>query len=160
MAEPAEVISYNVTNVTPEELWSAVGETLQRARLSRKLKPMDVERAGGPSYKTVQAIEAGDVGTVDSLDKCARALGLSLVDVLYAVLASRETPLSPEAAQIVRRFSETTIAGRAALLQVANALPSHVPAPATVPTLAVAVGPAAGRRSRPGPRAPGRRTAE
>jgi len=79
----------------------AVGEELQRARLSRKLKPTDVERLGGPSYKTVQAIEEGEAGHIESLDKCARALDLSIIDVLYSVLSRRETPLSPEAALIV-----------------------------------------------------------
>lgn len=85
---------------------------------------MDVERAGGPSYKTVQAIEAGDIGTVDSLDKCATALGLSLVDVLSSVLTAQLTPLSPEAAQVVRKFAETTVEGRHALVAIAKALPA------------------------------------
>jgi hypothetical protein len=104
-------------------LLKAVGQDLQRARLDRKWKPTDVERAGGPSYKTVQAIEDGEPGHIESLDKCAKALQLSIVDVLYSVLASKETPLSPEAALLVRRFNETTIAGRQALLAMANALP-------------------------------------
>jgi hypothetical protein len=111
----------------------AVGEQLQRARLNRKWKPTDVERAGGPSYKTVQAIEDGEAGNFESLAKCARALNLSIVDVFYAVLASRETPLSPEAASIVQKFSETTIAGRQALLAMANALPPAASTGETVP---------------------------
>jgi hypothetical protein len=117
-----EEIFYTVP-VTPSELWKAVGRALQRARLDRHLKPIHVERAGGPSYKTVQAIEAGEAGTVESLEKCARALGLSIVDVLHAVLESRVTPISPEAAQVVRKFAETTVEGRTALLATANALP-------------------------------------
>lgn len=160
LSEKAELFFYNVANVTTAELWQSVGEELQRARLRRKWKPLDVERADGPSYKTVQAIEAGDVGTVESLDKYARALHLSIVDVLYSVLASRETPLSPEASQIVRRFSETTIAGRAALLQVANALPSSIVVTGTAPIPDAAPTPRAPRRSRTGPRVKARRTAE
>jgi len=160
LPETVEVFFYNVTSVTSAEMWQSVGEELQRARLRRKWKPLDVERAGGPSYKTVQAIEAGDVGTVESLDKYARALHLSIVDILYSVLASRETPLSPEASQIVRRFSETTIAGRAALLQVANALPSSIDVVGTAPIPGAAPTPRAPRRSRIGPRVTARRIAE
>jgi hypothetical protein len=114
-------------------MWQGVGEHLQRARLALKWKPIDVERAGGPSYKTVQAIENGEAGNTESLDKCARALGLSIVDVLHHVLSTRETPLSPEAAHIVRKFNETTIAGRTALLSVANALPPAQSTSGTIP---------------------------
>jgi hypothetical protein len=146
-------VFYNVT-VTPAELWKAVGVALQRARLDRHEKPIDVERAGGPTYKTVQAIEAGDAGTVDSLEKCARALDLSIVDVLHAVLESRVTPLSPEAAQIVRKFAETTVAGRTALLATANALPL-AETPAGPPLKAAG----AGTPPKAGPPRPGRRAA-
>jgi hypothetical protein len=121
--ETLEEISYTVGAVDLEELLQAVGEHLQRARLQRKWKPIHVERAGGPTYKTVQAIENGEAGHFESLEKFAKALELSIVDVLYAVLASRETPLSPEAALLVRRFNETTVAGRQALLAMATALP-------------------------------------
>ena len=133
MSDALEKHFYTVWNVTPTEMWHAVGEHLQRVRLRRKLKPIDVERADGPSYKTVQAIENGEAGTTDGLDKYARALQLSIVDVLHDVLATRETPLSPEAAQIVRKFNETTIAGRQALLMVANALPPAPSASGTPP---------------------------
>jgi hypothetical protein len=146
--------------VTAPELWRAVGEHLQRVRLARKWKPIDVERMGGPSYKTVQAIEDGDVGHVDSLDKCARALGLSVVDIINAVLAARETPLSPEAAQIIRKFNETTIAGRTALLSVANALPPAASTIGTPPIPGAAAAPGANRRPRPVRPEVKRRTAE
>jgi len=91
-------------------------------RLSRKLKPTDVERRGGPTYKTVQAIENGDAGRIGSLDRYARALQLSVVDIFDSVLTSQKTPLSPEAAQLVRQFNEMTVAGRQALLAMATAL--------------------------------------
>ena len=146
LPERVEKTSYTVEAVTSTEMWQAVGEQLQRARLARKWKPIDVERRGGPSYKTVQAIENGQAGNTESLDKCARALELSIVDVLYAVLASRETPLTPEAAHIVRKFSETTIAGRTALLSVANALPPAQSTSGTAPIPGAAAGPGARRR--------------
>ena len=103
MRAPLEESFYNV-NVTPSEMWQAVGKVLERARLDRKWRPIQVERAGGPSYKTVQAIEAGDAGNVDMLEKYARALDLSIVDILDSVLTSRVTPLTPEAAHVVRKF--------------------------------------------------------
>lgn len=147
---------YNVS-VTPTELWLAVGRVLERARLDRKWKPIDVQYAGGPSYKTVQAIEAGDVGNVETLAKCAQVLDLSIVDVLYAVLESRLTPLSPEAAQIVRKFSETTVEGRQALLAVATAMPSAAVAAPLPPLPAGATRPPAPRPPRPARPAPPRR---
>jgi hypothetical protein len=113
---------YNVS-VTPGEMWRDVGKVLRDARLDKHLTPLDVERAGGPTYKTVQAIEDGRAGNVRNLEKCAAAPQLSIVDVLYAVLNSRERPLSPEAAQIVRTYAETTVAGRTALVALSNALP-------------------------------------
>lgn len=160
MPETLETISYTVGNVTSTEMLQAVGEELQRARLARKWRPIDVERAGGPSYKTVQAIENGEAGNFESLDKCAAALQLSIVDVFYSVLASRETPLSPEAAHIVQKFSQTTIAGRTALLSVANALPPAQSSSGTVPIPGGAAGPRGPRPLRPGPPGAKRRTAE
>lgn len=124
---------YNVA-VTAGELWRAVGKKLELARHERKWRPMDVERAGGPSYKTVQAIELGQAGNVKGLEKCARALDLDLVDILYAVLESQVTPLTPEAAHVIRAFSETTVAGRTAMLALANALPRVDAAGAPVTT--------------------------
>jgi hypothetical protein len=115
--------------MTPEELWQTVGQALAKARHDRKWRPIDVQRAGGPSYKTVQAIEDGEVGNVESLDLHASALSLSIVDVLHSVLTSTETPLSPEAAQIVRTFAETTVEGRMALLATAAALRAAGPRP-------------------------------
>jgi hypothetical protein len=147
---------YNVP-VTPAEMWQQVGRQLERARLDRKWRPIDVERAGGPSYKTVQAIEAGDAGHVDSLEKCARALDLSIVDIVHAVLASTVTPLSPEAAHVVRKFTETTVAGRQALLAMANALPP-APGPTGPASPPAAAAPVMPRPPRPGRPAALRRT--
>jgi transcriptional regulator with XRE-family HTH domain len=130
-------------------MWADVGKVLQRARMERQWRLMDVERAGGPSYKTVQAIEQGEVGTVESLEKCAQALDLSIVDILQSVLDSRVTPLTPEAAHVVRKFVETTVAGRSAMLAVANALPVADATTGTPPIPAAAAGPAAAGRPRP-----------
>lgn len=153
MRARVEETSYNV-DVTPAELWIGVGRELQRVRLENGWKPIDVERAGGPSYKTVQAIERGEAGAVDSLDKCASALGVSIVDIIFAVGESRLKPLSPEAAHLVRAYAETTLEGRTAMVALAHAVPrAATPGPGSAegPT------PRAPRRRRPGPRETTRR---
>jgi hypothetical protein len=153
-----EEVFYNV-EVTDEELWVAVGQTLQRYRLNRKWRPIDVERNGGPTYKTVQTIEAGDAGTVESLGKYARALGLECIDILTSIIDAGKTPLTPEAAHVVRKLYGTTVAGRTALLGVSDALPwaAETTGPAPIPGDA---GPRrAPRPPRPGPRGVTRRTA-
>jgi hypothetical protein len=123
-------------------------------RLSRKLKPIQVERAGGPTYKTVQAIEDGRAGTVKNLEKYAEVLNISIVDVLHGVLTARTTPLTPEAAHLVRKFAETMVEGRTALIAMSNAVPTPGPAP----TPADAATPSAPGRSRVVQRAATRRT--
>lgn len=154
---PLGEVFYNVP-VTTAEMWQAVAKELAHARVDRKWRPMDVQRAGGPSYKTVQVIDAGDIGTVETLDKYATALGLALVDVLYSVLESRKTPLSPEAAFLVRRYTETTIEGRTALIALGHALPDAVTTTGGAPIPAAAAAPATPRPQPPAPRAARRRT--
>ena len=119
-------LSYNA-GVTPEDLWRAVGESLLLHRNRRGWNASDVERHGGPSYKTVQKHERGDIANVEKLAMHTEALGLSLVDVLRAALDRTSVPLSPEAAQIVRKFESTTLQGRQALLTVAQLLPDVAP---------------------------------
>jgi hypothetical protein len=157
LPDALEEVSYTVGAVNLEELLLAVGKHLQQARLDRKWKVTDVQQAGGPSYKTVQVIEEGQAGHIESLEKCAHALDLSIVDVLFTVLAERETPLSPEAARLVRAFTEAATDGRMALLAMATALLARSPT-GTPPTPDGAAGPAAPRRSRPGPRGIKRRS--
>jgi transcriptional regulator with XRE-family HTH domain len=142
--------------VNAAEMWTAVGKFFRRVRVDRNWSAQDVERAGGPSYKTVLAIEAGKVGTVKRLDEYADALDLELVDILLDILASNLKTLSPEAAQVVRKFTRTTVEGRTAIVAITNALPdAESPEPAS-PGAAAPVTP---RPPRPGPAAAKRRTA-
>lgn len=149
--------SFYTVDVTSADMLLAVGLALQRARLARKWTLSQVEKHGGPSYKTVQTIEEGTAGNFESMDKCAHALDLEIVDVLDSVLRSRETPLTPEAAMIVRVFNETTVELRTAFVALANAakaLQAAAPAgPATEPA------PATPRPPRPAPKVTKRRTA-
>lgn len=117
--------------MTPEELWRAVGEILLLQRNRKDWNASDVERHGGPTYKTVEKIEKGLIGNVDKLAMHAEALGLALVDVLRTALAKTTMPLSPEALQVVRKFEMTTIDGRQAFLQLARALPDAASVPPT-----------------------------
>ena len=144
-------IFYNA-DVTPAELWKAVGRILERARLDRKWRPIHIERAGGPSSKTVLAIEAGDAGTVDTLEKYAHILDLSIVDVLHSVLAATVAPLSPEAAHVVRNYAEATVEGRQAIVVVSNAVEK-----VTVVSPVPPIPPGAARPPIPHPPRPGRR---
>ena len=152
MRASLEEVFYTVS-VTSGDLWKGVGKTLKLKRIDRDWRPIDVERAGGPSYKTVQAIEKGQAGNVESLDKYARALNLSIVDILYGVLASETTALSPEAAHVVRMFAQTTVEGRTAILAIVNALP-----PAAVVMPSAGGVPPKRDRSRVGLPGSGRRT--
>lgn len=146
MGAPLGESFYNV-DVNPADLWIQVGKVFERHRIDRKWRPIDVQRADGPSYKTVQAIENGIVGTVESLDKYARVLDLSIVDILQSVLAASVTPLTPEAAHVVRIFYGTTVAGRTAIMALSNALPLETVAAVT--PLPAAGAPAVPRPPRP-----------
>lgn len=119
-------LSYNRA-VTPDELWQGVGELLLKHRHRRHWNVTDVEKHGGPNYKTVEAIEHGKVGRVGPLAQHCEALGLQLVDVLRAALNETSQPISPEALQVVRKFEQTTVEGRQALLLMARALPDAEP---------------------------------
>jgi len=123
-----EEFSYNA-NVTPQDLWKRVGKKLLLHRSDKHWNASEVERNGGPSYKTVLAIEHGRAGNVESLTLHAQALGLSIVDVIKNVLDETAEPLSPECVQVVRKFQSTTVDGRTALLALANALPDDASAP-------------------------------
>lgn len=148
---------YNVP-VDPAELWQLVGKELQQRRLDRRWLPSDVEKKGGPTYKTVQRIEAGRVGTVKHLTAYATLLEISIVDVLHSILTAMETKLSPEAAHVVRKFNETTIEGRSAFLAVANAVAQAAEPVEPPPPPAAVAAPPAPRRRRSAPRAVTRRT--
>jgi hypothetical protein len=109
--------------VTAEEMWRAVGGYLASQRRERRLSASAVERKGGPNYKTVTAIDRGEIGQVDKLEQYVQALGLVLPDVLRVVLATDVAPLSPEASFLLRTFERTTTRGRTALLDVARVVP-------------------------------------
>jgi hypothetical protein len=117
-----EEIFYNA-RMQPDDLWRKLGKYLLGQRTDMGLKPIEVERRGGPSYKTVQTIDRGVIKSVQSVEQYAAAVGLNLADVLAELLTETKTPISAEAAQVVRKFEQTTVDGRSALLALARALP-------------------------------------
>lgn len=117
-----EESSYNA-HVTPDELWRAVGEILLVQRTRKQWNHSDVERHGGPNYKTVGSIERGKIGNLQKLTRHAEALGLSVVDVLRTALRSTSKPLTPEADTLLRRFGQIGVKGRGVLLSMAQVLP-------------------------------------
>jgi hypothetical protein len=122
------VISYDA-GVTDAEFWTGVGEQLMLQRTRMGLKNASaVQRRGGPNYKTIANNEAGQIAHLASLREHAEALGLSVVDLFQTVLSrDGDRPFTPEAQQIVAKFEHTTIAGRTALLALAQALPDEAP---------------------------------
>lgn len=115
-------LSYD-SPVTGEELWRAVGRALRDHREDRRLNASDVHRAGGPTNKTVTAIDSGEIGNVESLTTYAEALGLSIADIIKSILA--EGAISPEAAALVRIYDEDLrddVRSRTALVLAAEAL--------------------------------------
>lgn len=109
--------------MTEKELWEAVGTQLLLRRTKLGLKPFHITKKGGPNYRTVSAIEKGEVGRVDRVEDYARIVGLSLVDILRSVFAPEQVPLSPEATKVLDKFRRTTPGGRSLLYQMALELP-------------------------------------
>jgi transcriptional regulator with XRE-family HTH domain len=109
------LLSYN-THVTEEELWREVGRALREKREQDDLNVTQVAKKAGIDQKTVKAIERGDLRQVDKLAALARALGMSIVDVLSAVLKSSEQRPTPEAATLLRCFEQLATEDRQVLL--------------------------------------------
>lgn len=116
-------ISYTAF-VSPEELWRRVGTLLEGARKRRGWSDWsDVFNNGGPTAKTVKRQEEGDVRKVDVLDQHARALGLTLVDVLRAALNDTSKPITPEAESLMRIYERLkSVQARRVLVSMAEVL--------------------------------------
>jgi transcriptional regulator with XRE-family HTH domain len=77
---------------------------LKRERLARRLPTTGVE---GASQKTVQKIEKGTPGEVDTLSAYAKGLGVDLVDVFTEALPTPVQVLNREARDVLRAYDET-----------------------------------------------------
>jgi hypothetical protein len=114
--------------VTPAEMWRAVGKLLTDARDAKNWKWSDVAEHGGPSGHVVKDQERGHPKSVSGLERHAKALGLSIVDVFASVLIHTAPTISPEAASILRAFENADVEGRQALVMTARALEAVRPA--------------------------------
>jgi transcriptional regulator with XRE-family HTH domain len=114
-------LSYNL-GVTPDELWLQVGRVLRDRREENGWNPSDVYKRAGLDPKTIQSIEVGEPGQVDKLTQYAEAFGLSIVDVISAVLERTKTPLSPEAVTLLRHFEGLGVLNRRILVELAQSL--------------------------------------
>jgi len=124
------LLSYNI-HVTPEELWSEVGRRLRDSRERQNKKWLHVSVDARERFhakldpKTIQAIERGEIGTVDKAELLARTLGLSIVDVLSATLKASEQRPTPEAAALLRCFEHLGVHDRRIVLETAQRLLEH-----------------------------------
>lgn len=112
--------------MTSDELWKAVGGALAVRTLQRKWTPIDIERAGGPHYKTVQRIDRGEIGNIANVERYANVLGTSVVELLQTILKPVEG-LTPEMMEIAQRYERMTVRARSSMLSVAMALSEETP---------------------------------
>lgn len=83
-------------------LMKDLGEALAAYRLSRNLRQDDVAAQAGISRNVVVRLEKGDGGTVDSLVRVLKALGLE--DRISGLVPdARVSPLDPRASGDVRQ---------------------------------------------------------
>lgn len=105
--------------VTEVEFWRAVGQRLAANRKKQRASVSGIEQNGGPTNKTIQEIEAGNVGQLSKLRDYARILEVDLVDVFRTVLQA-EDDQSEELQFVIRQFKRAGVKGRAAFVQVAH----------------------------------------
>lgn len=97
--------------VNERELWRAVGRQLAEIRLRNRYDStlgFATEVHGAPAKNTIDKIERGDPGTLDTLEDYCKALGTSLVSVLKAVLDEAEDgpTLSADSLWVARMYQE------------------------------------------------------
>jgi len=102
-----------------------VANRLKARRLQLDWTLTDVQMHGGPTYHTVQKVEAGHLATPEVMERHITALGLTLREVFLAALTPHgreESALSPEALEVARVFDQAAASGKQALRSMAQAL--------------------------------------
>lgn len=124
-----------LSGVTSDDFWKRVSEQLLLRRTRKGWNPIDVDRAGGPGYGTVQEVDRGHIATITTLNKYAKALGLTVPDLFSAVLNGGDET-GAEVAKLARVYRDATVDGRAALVALARALEEkqQAGAPEATPT--------------------------
>jgi hypothetical protein len=97
--------------VNERELWRAVGQQLADIRLRNRYDStlaFATDVHGAPAKNTIDKIERGDPGTLDTLEEYCKALGTNLVSVLRAVLDEAENgpTLSADSLWVARMYQE------------------------------------------------------
>lgn len=113
---------------TADHVWRDIGRQFRARRLALHWSAKDVERNGGPTYKTVLTVERGDTARVELLERHADTLGLTLLDVLRSAVGTAS--LSHDALAVARAYEQTHPQGQAALLAMARVL-TALPPPRT-----------------------------
>ena len=109
---------------TPADIWRNIGTLLAARRKALGWSASDVQRNGGPTYKTVLSVERGRVSRLDLLDRHALALDLDLCDVLRDALGI-PAQFSGDACYVARSWAVAPPAGRTALKALARHLLTH-----------------------------------
>lgn len=111
-------ISYHLA-VTEGDFWRAVGERLAKRRRERRIV-LAALAENGPTNKTVQDIEKGNIKQLGTLRSYADAVGVNLIDVFRAVLLEELDEQSEDLQFVIRQFREGGVLGRNALVSTAE----------------------------------------
>ena len=97
-----------VFGVTDAKFWALVGSELAKMRLRAGFdRTYSAYRAGAPATATLNDIEEGRIGNVDSLSAYCAMLNVSVLDVFRSVLAEDdEHPLSADARFVAQMFQD------------------------------------------------------
>lgn len=109
------------SGVTVDDFWRAVGARLAERRKKNRVSMAAIEQDGGPTNKTVQDIEAGEIRQLAKLHAYADKLGVDLIDIFQSVLTKTDDDDQNEELQfVIRQFKESGVKGRAAFVRVAE----------------------------------------
>lgn len=118
LLENIGTVSYDAS-VTEDQFWKTVGERLA-ARRRRHISMAAMLQSGGPTNKTIQEIEAGNIKQLSTLRDYARVVGVDLVDLFRTVLTEDEDEHSEELQFVVRQFRTGGVDGRQAFVSTAK----------------------------------------
>lgn len=104
-----------------DEIWAAVGTELRaiRERAGWKSTNAMVRDRGRPDQKTMDAIERGRPGQTAKIGEYCAALGVTLADVLAAVLP--RAAASAEALRVARQYDALPASAQLAVRLLLNA---------------------------------------
>lgn len=120
--------------VTDSELWVALGQALADHRERRGFdspKRLKAKIHAAPNERTIEAIEKGRPGNASSITEYCEVLGLSLVDVLTAVLP--HGTMSADASAVAPQFDSVSLEAQNAVKAVLAIAPKSRATPPSSP---------------------------